>query len=129
MKCYAIFLYEIVTFSCPGRFYIQERKKVLRGYSREAQKTKTEKEKHMHSAKIITALIAITFLVGPAAVYAANSEGGTTSQYQNRHEAQTQNTIQNRYQKNDSSLNGTGVKSRTRTQTTTSTRTRNRISR
>jgi hypothetical protein len=47
---------------------MQERKTVLRGYSREAQKTKTEKEKHMHSAKIITALIAITFLVGPAAV-------------------------------------------------------------
>lgn len=108
---------------------MQERKTVLRGYSREARKTKTEKENNMHSAKIITALIVITFLVGPAAVYAANSEGGTMTQYQNRHETQTQNTIQNRYQKNDSSLDGTGVKTRTRTQTTTSTRTRNRISR
>ena len=108
---------------------MQERKTILREYPREAQKTKTEKEKNMHSAKIITALIAITFLVGPAAVYAANPEGGTKYQYQNRYQNQTQNTIQNRYQKNDSSLSGTGVKSRTRTQTTTSTRTRNRISR
>jgi preprotein translocase subunit SecF len=108
---------------------MQERKTVLRGYSREAQKTKTEKEKHMHSAKIITALIAITFLLGPAVVYAANLKGGAKSQYQNRYETQTQNTIQNRYQKNDSSRDGTGVKSRTRTQATTSTRTRNRINR
>ena len=96
---------------------MQERKTILREYPRETQKTKIEKEKNMHSAKIITALIAITFLVGPAAVYAANPEGGTKYQYQNR------------YQKNDSSLDGTGVKARPRTQTTTSTRTPNRISR
>jgi hypothetical protein len=80
----------------------------------------------MNSAKIMTALIAITFLVGPAAVYAANSEGGTRSQYQNRYDTQTQNTIQNRYQKNDSSLQGTGLKTMTRKQSTTTTNTRSR---
>jgi hypothetical protein len=83
----------------------------------------------MNSAKIMTALIAITFLVGPAAVYAANSPGGTKSQYQNRYEDQTQNRIQNRYQKNDSSLNENGIKTMTRKKTTTTTNTRSRKSR
>ena len=79
----------------------------------------------MHSAKIMTAVVAITFLVGPVAAYAANSEGGTRSQY----EYQKQNTIQNRYQKNDSSLNENGVKTMTRTETTTTTNTRTRKNR
>ena len=79
---------------------MQERKTILRGYSREAQKTKTEKEKYMYSTKIMTAIIAITFFVTPAIVYAADSGSGTQSQYQ----YQKQNTSQNRYQKNDSSL-------------------------
>jgi len=51
---------------------MQETNTILRGYSREAEKTRTEKENNMHSVKIMTALIAITFLVGSAAVYAAN---------------------------------------------------------
>ena len=74
------FLHENVTFSCLGRFYMQERKTILRGYSREAQKTKTEKEKYMYSTKIMTAIIAITFFVTPAIVYAADSGSGTQSQ-------------------------------------------------
>ena len=108
---------------------MQETNTILRGYSREAEKTRTEKENNMHSVKIMTALIAITFLVGPAAVYAANSDGGTQSQYQNRYENQTQNTIQNRYQKNDSSLNQNGSRTMTRKKTTTTTNTRSRKSR
>ena len=79
----------------------------------------------MHSAKIMTALVAITFFVAPAIVYAANSENGTQAQ----NEYQKQNTIQNRYQKNDSSLNENGVKTMTRTETTTTTNTRNRKNR
>jgi len=92
-------------------------------------KDQNRKGENMHSSKIMTALVAITFLVGPAAVYAANSEGDTQSQYQTRYENQTQNTIQNRYQKNDSSLNENGAKTRTMMETTSTTRTRSRKSR
>jgi preprotein translocase subunit SecF len=94
-------------------------------FPRGAKDQNRKGEEYMYSTKIMTALIAITFFITPALVYAADSGSGPQSQYQ----YQKQNTTQSRYQKNDSSLDGTGVKSRTRTQTTTTTRTRNRISR
>jgi hypothetical protein len=87
----------------------------------------TEKETMMKLRPIMTTFVILSFVIPATVVSAANSGNGDMLKYQKQYESQNQ--IQNRYQKNDSSLNGDGVKTQTRTKTTTTTRTKNRSSR
>jgi hypothetical protein len=119
-----LFLLFFVTSLPPHRFTRTEQscRRIL-----QKRNPSTEKETTMKLRPIMTTLVILSFVIPATVVSAANSGNGDMLKYQKQYESQ--NRIQNRYQKNDSSLNGDGVKTQTRTKTTTTTRTKNRSSR